>query len=169
MTVTDPSDWPGFSNQAVCIRDRFTGTDHPDRLLTWNGCGNWPCVCNSYDEAVPTLASFVSQCERDVYTLTSDTGDVAAATSLFSAFCSQLPGVTRAPGPLSTSSSTTSTSSITSSTISSTSTSTSASSSPLTSTTHSFIPIIPSTTSLPSPISVGSTTSSLFPVSSQLI
>jgi hypothetical protein len=94
--VADPSLWPGFLNQPICVRDRFTGTDHPDDIRTMYGCADWTCLCNHYAIAVPTLAAFVSNCQRNAFSLTI-TEDVVAATSIFSAFCVQLPGVVTQP------------------------------------------------------------------------
>jgi len=98
MTFTDPSQWPGFSDQPVCVRDRFTISNQPDVIKTLFGCGDWACVCNHYCVAVPTLSSYVSVCESEVYTL-NNPADISAASSLFYWFCSQLSGVTDITAP----------------------------------------------------------------------
>ena len=102
MTYTNPSQWPGFSDQPVCLRDRFTGKDHPDRISTLFGCGDWACVCNHYPDAVSTLTSYVSHCESQVYTITGTNvePDLYAAVSIFNQFCSQLSGPTTKPPSL---------------------------------------------------------------------
>ena len=60
----------GFLNQPICVRDRFTGTDHPDRIQTLYGCADWTCLCNHYAIAAPTLATYVSNCQRDAFSMT---------------------------------------------------------------------------------------------------
>ena len=145
MVFTDPAAWPGFSDQPPCIRDRFTTSNHPDVIKTLFGCADWACVCNHYTNALPTLTSFVSNCEREVYT-TFISNDVAAATSIFYDFCSQLPGVTSLPPQTTSTPSSSTTSSLT---IPSTTSSSTSSSSSVSNTTSQTITSISSTSLVP--------------------
>jgi len=82
LPITDPGQWPGFSNVRICAQDAVT------RDLTYYvGCGSheWTCICDHFSIAQATLESLaISGCS-------SDAQDVAAATSILDGFCSQLP------------------------------------------------------------------------------
>ena len=83
ITVTDPSQWPGFSTIRGCAQVAIT-----DDLEYDVDCGDWTCVCDHLSIAQATLESLaISLCS-------SNAQDVAAATSILNGFCSQLPGVT---------------------------------------------------------------------------
>src|SRR5271155_1089674 len=80
--ITDPSQWPGWSNIRNCVE-----------YAVWSvvddiGCGNWPCVCDhsSMGEA-DLLSGAIGFCS-------SNEQDIATATSILNWLCSQIPNST---------------------------------------------------------------------------
>jgi len=85
FVVTDPAQWPGFNDQRQCGQGAFNGYGNVQAAIE---CDDWTCVCNYFSAAQTSLLSIVlSVCS-------SVEQDVSSATSIFDAFCSQLPGVT---------------------------------------------------------------------------
>ena len=82
VTVTDPTQWPGWSTIRFCVESAVWS------VVGDIGCGDWTCVCEQSSTAAADLVS------RAIGFCSSDEQDVAAATSIFNGFCSQLPGVT---------------------------------------------------------------------------
>jgi hypothetical protein len=81
--ITNPTDWPGFSNIRVCAQNAIQYS-----LPYSAGCGNWTCACEHLSIAQATLLSFV------ITSCSSDVQDVSGAISILDGFCAQLPGVT---------------------------------------------------------------------------
>jgi hypothetical protein len=83
VTVTDPSQWPGWSDLRNCVQNAIVNYNQ-----YYAGCGDWQCMCEhgSIAEA-DILSAVVNECSNNE-------PDIAIATSIFNGFCSQLPGVT---------------------------------------------------------------------------
>jgi hypothetical protein len=83
VTVTDPSQWPGWSDLRGCVQNAIVNYN-----MYYAGCGDWQCMCEhgSIAEA-DILSAVINECS-------SNEPDIAVATSIFNGFCSQLPGVT---------------------------------------------------------------------------
>jgi len=80
--VTDPAQWPGWSTVQNCVQNAVNTVAYDI------GCGGWSCVCQHTDLAAPdVLARAITFCS-------SNEQDIAAATSIFDGFCSQLPNST---------------------------------------------------------------------------
>jgi hypothetical protein len=83
VTVTDPSQWPGWNDIRDCVQNAIVNYN-----MLYAGCADWIWVCEhgSIAEA-DILSAAISECS-------SNEPDIAVATSIFNGFCSQLPGVT---------------------------------------------------------------------------
>lgn len=85
VAITDIGKWPNWADQRFCVQCVLTCYDIGIEVKI--SCGDWLCVCDHYDIARPIVLSVaISYCSSNVQ-------DVASATSIFDAFCSQLPGV----------------------------------------------------------------------------
>ena len=78
--VTDPSQWPNFYNLRICVQYLFSDTG--EELLSNVNCLNWLCVCDDSGAASILSTMAIAAC--------TDSQDQSVATSLFSAFCSQI-------------------------------------------------------------------------------
>src|SRR6266496_6074376 len=78
--VTDPSQWPGFSTLRLCVQYLFSDTG--EELLSALNCMNWFCVCQNSGAEFTLSTMAATQCV--------DAQDKSIATSLFTAFCSQI-------------------------------------------------------------------------------
>jgi hypothetical protein len=82
VTVTNPSQWPGWSTIRYCAADAIGSVFYDIN------CEDWICVCeHSSPAAADLLSRVISLCSNDEL-------DIVIVTSIFNGFCSQLPGVT---------------------------------------------------------------------------
>jgi hypothetical protein len=96
--ITDPSQWPGFSNLADCAQASIVGCYgcYTGVLGFGIDCSTWVCACDHFSAAMSVVSSVaVSRC--------TDSQDVAEATSVWNGFCAQLSAIPTGPtGPTQT-------------------------------------------------------------------
>jgi len=94
--ITQPSQWPGFTNYRTCVQSAFEGCCDSN-ILYYVQCSNYNCACN-YTSAIPSLVSLVSSY------CSGNPSDIPVATSLFATFCQQLltTTITITPPPIQT-------------------------------------------------------------------
>jgi hypothetical protein len=83
--ITDPADYPGWTDLQVCAKAAYTGCiGCTDGIWNVIGCSSWNCACDDFAGAMSALSSgAASACS-------TDPAQVTSATSIFSAFCAQL-------------------------------------------------------------------------------
>ena len=80
---TDPSQLPGYSSLRDCSTYAFNGGINSP-LLSVIGCNDYTCACSHFADSASAVSSIATaRCS------TSAGPDVAAATSLWNAFCAQ--------------------------------------------------------------------------------
>jgi hypothetical protein len=86
QNIPDPVDWPGIGDLKSCVQktlqDCFFGCSGPC-IPCAVGCTSWLCACSNFQAAQNAVASSASQ----VCTSQGSATDIAAATSIFNAYC----------------------------------------------------------------------------------
>jgi len=90
--ITDPSQWPGFSDLAECAQASIVGCYgcYTGILVFGIDCSTWVCACDHFSAAMSEVSSVAaSSC--------TNSQDVASATSVWNGFCAQLSATPTGP------------------------------------------------------------------------
>jgi hypothetical protein len=91
-TQLTPEDMPNWENMNGCSQIMYLGAT---QLINVLECGTWLCVCEHFPQAMSAAQSLASS-----YCGTSDTQDIASATSVLNALCYSISATVSEPaGP----------------------------------------------------------------------